>query len=128
MLSPTDSVPVKIQLNTEDYMQGHLYEASGLVKLRDKMLVLEYRTSGMDMVKSEVFIITIPLHEVRSVEYKNRFFNVKMVIGVNSLAVLEDMPGGEGDALTLRVPWKERERASDFAAYLRAELSEMKLS
>lgn len=127
MLAPSDSVPVKIQLNDEDYMQENLYEASGLLKYRDQALVLEYRTSGMDLVKSDVSVATVPLREVRSVTLKKGFFRTKIVIGVNSLSVLDDMPGGEGDALTLRVPWKERERAAALVAFLRAEISEMKL-
>lgn len=127
MLSPTDSVPVKIALNAEDYIAG-LYEASGLLKYRDQALVLEYRTNGMERGKSDVCSITIPMREVRSVKLKKVLFSVRLIIGVNSLAVLDDMPGGEGDALTLKVPWKERERASDLAAFLRAELSEMKLN
>jgi hypothetical protein len=127
MLSPSDSLPVKIVLNTEDYMQEDLYEASGLLKYRDQVLVLEYRTSGMDLVKSDVSVATIPLREVRSVDLKKGLFSMKIIISVNSLSVLEDMPGGEGDALALRVPWKERERAPGFVAFLRAELSEVKL-
>jgi hypothetical protein len=128
MLAPSDSIPVKIQLNDEDYMQEDLYEASGLLKYRDQTLVLEYRTSGIDLVKSDVSVATIPLCEVRSVDLKKGLFSTKIIIGVNSLSVLNDLPGGEGDALTLRVPWKERARASAFTAFLRAELSEMKLS
>lgn len=128
MLAPSDSIPVKIQLNDEDYMQGDLYEASGLLKYRDQALVLEYRTSGIDLVKSDVSVATIPLREVRSVDLKKGLFSTKIIIGVNSLSVLNDLPGGEGDALALRVPWKERARASAFIAFLRAELSEMKLS
>ncbi|HMB91541.1 MAG TPA: hypothetical protein VKP65_11885 [Rhodothermales bacterium] len=128
MLAPSDSVPVKIQLNDEDYMQEDLYEASGLLKYRDQALVLEYRTSGIDLVKSDVSVATIPLHEVRSVDLKKRLFSTQIIIGVNSLSVLDDMPGGEGHALTLKVPWKERKHASSFVAFLRAELSEMKLS
>lgn len=126
MLSPSDSLPVKIELSPKDYVQAAFYEASGLIKYRDKALVLEYQTSGMDMVKSEVYVFAIPLRDVRSVDYKKVLFSVKVAISVNSLSLLEEMPGGKGDTLKLRVPWKARGQAEDFVSFIRAELSEMK--
>ncbi len=131
MLSPHDSLPVSLEPTPADLMQG-IFQVRGLLKYRDKALVLEYKPVTMGdfglaakSKKSEIETRSILLRDVRNLALKN--LGTRLIVEANNLSAFQDLPGSNGDRLALRIGWKDRKAAQVFVSFLRAELTEIKL-
>ncbi len=131
MLSPHDSLPVSLEPTPADLMQG-IFQVRGLLKYRDKALVLEYKPVTMGdfglaakSKKSEIETRSILLRDVRNLALKN--LGTRLIVEANNLSVFQDLAGSNGDRLALRIGWKDRKAAQVFVSFLRAELTEIKL-
>ncbi len=107
-----------------------LQKASGLLKLEEEQLILEFQVKDalLEILKSEVKEIAIPLRDLQSVEYKKGWFSSKVILEAGSLRVFEDIPGADHGECELKIKRKEREDAEKLISKVRLVMSEIKLN
>lgn len=103
--------------------------ASGLIKLDGEELVVEYQTKDafLEIFKSDVEMVRIPLRELQSVEFKKGWFSSKIIVEARSIWALNDLPGADQGECTLKIKKKDRKDAENLISKIRILMSEMKL-
>lgn len=99
-------------------------DVSGIVRLEDYELVLEFRTNTLGFFKSKVQELRLPLSEVALAELQYRLLYSYLKLQLRSLRYLNDFPGLKGASLRLKVKGiKSRNAVRAFVSelnYLRA--------
>ena len=123
----TRTLPFHVKPTTADYMRG-IYRIEGLVRYEAGTLHLEYRCMQAGSFEfSEVETRQLPLRDLREIQPTINVFVVRLTLLAGSLRLFEDLPGTTNDRLVLHFPRRERRAADAFAAFLRAERSEILL-
>ncbi len=103
--------------------------AGGLIKLEDEQLVVEYQTKDafLEVIKSDVKEVRIPLRELQSVEFKKGWFSSKILLEGRSMWVLNDLPGADQGECALKIKRKDKKDAENLVSKIRIVMSELKL-
>ena len=111
LLNP--SVPV-----TLEHSWGGLASNSGLLRLESNTLVLEFETKDevLQMLKSGVKRVAVPLTEVEACRWMPGWFGGKIELSVHSMTSLEGIAGASRGSVMLRVSRKDRDKAFGFVA------------
>lgn len=105
-----------------------LKEASGLMKLQEQGIALEFEVATLGLFKSGVQDIYIPFADLKSIEYKKGWISDKIILEGISMRVFENIPGTEIATCILKVKRKNRDDAQSLISSARVRLSEYKLS
>lgn len=102
-------------------------EVSGLAKVSDFGLILEFEGIHLGKPKSSVKEVQIPIAEIDSVGLKASWLKTEMIVKTRSLKTLNDVPGSGQAGVTLRVARKEKEAARRAFSVLRLKITEMEI-
>lgn len=103
-------------------------EASGLLKLWEKGVEMEFEVATLGVFKSGVQIVRISYADLRAIEYKKGWIKDKVILEGVSMRVFAEVPGTEIATCTLKVKRKNRDDAQNLVSSARLHLSEYKLS
>jgi hypothetical protein len=103
-------------------------EASGLMKLWERGLELEFEVATLGLFKSGVQTARLAYDDLNKIEYKKGWIKDKIVLEGISMRVFEDVPGTEIATCKLNVKKKNREEAQSLVSTARMQLSEHKLN
>jgi hypothetical protein len=113
-----NTVPVTLSEIYQGFASG-----SGLVRDEGEALCLEFQVkdSVVGLLKSEIKQVRIPRADLASVAIRSHFFGLttKLIIGVNRLESVQDVPGMEQGRIILHVARKDRAAAEQLVAGLR---------
>jgi len=108
---------------------GGLAEISGLVRLKDETLIIEYQVQDelFGMLQSDVKNVKLPLGMIDSVEVEKRWFRHRFQIYLNQLPNTEKPLTIEGNCLSFLIKKADKERALSLRSRLMMQVSEQKL-
>lgn len=114
------SVPVTM----EDSWAG-LASNSGLLRFEGDVLVLEFETKVgvLEVLKSGVKRVAVPLTEVEACRWNRGWFGGKIGLSVRSMSSLNGIAGASQGSVLLRVSRKDRSKAFGFVANLELALA-----
>ena len=106
----TKSVPFKV-----DQFEGFA-TSRGIVFLFEDAIVVQYETKDavIGIVKSGLKEIEIPLDAVEEVTFNAGLFRNKLTIVVNDMDYCVDIPGGDGNRISLPIKKKYADNAEEF--------------
>jgi hypothetical protein len=102
-----------------------LSEATGLARLTESGLTLEYQVRLLGLIRFGIREITVPFGEIAAVHLKKNLLQTRIVLQTRSLRTLGTMPGSRTGQLVLRVARRDRETAALLVSALRLHLSEL---
>ncbi len=102
-----------------------LSEATGLARLAESGLTLEYQVRLLGLIRFGIREITVPFGEIAAVHLKKNLLQTRIVLQTRSLRTLGTMPGSRTGQLVLRVARRDRETAALLVSALRLHLSEL---
>lgn len=110
-------------------LNGGLMMLDGILRIEKGILHFEFQKKDavLDVYKSELMSIEIPLSEISMMEYKKGFFISKLIIYSKKASAFKDLPGSSLTERVLRVKKKHREIAASISSNVNLELSERKL-
>ena len=108
---------------------GGLAEISGLVRLKDETLIIEYQVQDelFGMLQSNVKNVKLPFTMIDSIEVEKRWFRHRFKIFLNQLPHTEKPLTIEGNCLTFLIKKADKERALSLRSRLMMQISEQKL-
>ena len=118
LLNP--SVPV-----TLEYSWGGFASNSGLLRLDGNALVLEFETKDgvLEVLKSGVQRVAVPLTEVDACRWKPGWFGGKIELSVRSMSLLNGIAGAAQGSVMFGVSRKNRDKACGFVANVELALA-----
>lgn len=118
LLNP--SVPV-----TMESSWGGLANNSGLLRLEGDALVLEFETKDgvLEVLKSGVKRVAVPLTEVEACRWNRGWFGGKIELSVRSMNTLGGIAGAAQGRVTLDVARRDRDRAFGLVANVEMALA-----
>jgi len=114
------SVPVTLQ-----HSWGGFANNSGLLRFEGGTLVLEFETKDgvLEVLKSGVKRVTLPLTEVDACRWKPGWFGGKIELSVRSMSALEGIAGASQGRVMLGVSRKDRDKALGLVANVELALA-----
>ncbi len=114
------SVPVTLQ-----HSWGGFANNSGLLRFEGGTLVLEFETKDgvLEVLKSGVKRVALPLTEVDACRWKPGWFGGKIELSVRSLSALDGIAGASQGREKLGVSRKDRDRALGLVANVELALA-----
>ena len=118
LLNP--SVPV-----TMENSWAGLASNSGLLRLEGDALVLEFETKDevLQVLKSDVKRVAVPLKEVETCRWERGWFGGKIELSVRSMNSLNGIAGFAQGCVTLGVSRKDRDKAFGLVANVELALA-----
>jgi hypothetical protein len=104
-------------------------ECNGILKILQNHLLIEYEIKDgiVNLVKSGIKQIKIPLDNVINIEYKKNIFLSKIILSLKTLKGLSDFPLKENN-LILIIPRKYSELAKVYCSTVNLKIAENKLN
>jgi hypothetical protein len=109
-MTEIQSVPFTIDPELSDIRKGWI-TISGVLRMEQGGIVLEYRTSVATLERSEISQRSISLDDLTRVDYRRGIFGAKLILQAKSLAVFDGMPGSSEDRLVLGITRRDRPEA-----------------
>lgn len=108
---------------------GGFGHASGLVRVEESGLVIEYRVidSLFQVMKSPVKTLYVPFADLALVELRKNAFSTRLHIRANTMAVLQDFPGEDNGCVDLELKRQDRPQASRFLAAVQIMASDYEM-
>jgi hypothetical protein len=125
MVESTAQVPFRIT----DIDLG-FQEAEGLIRYETNRVVIEYRIKdalGISF-RSDVQELTIGIEQISSLEIKDWWVTMRLVLSVKSMRLIEDLPNSHSGEVTMKIARKHRKLLQDFVSNTRLALSEYRLN
>ena len=118
LLNP--SVPVTLESSW-----AGLASNSGLLRLESNTLVLEFETKDdvLQVLKSGVKRVAVPLTEVETCRWKPGWFGGTIELSVRSLSLLNGIAGAAQGSVVLGISRKDRAKACGFVANVELALA-----
>jgi hypothetical protein len=112
----------------EDIYQG-LARGEGLLTLQDEGVMLEFQVKDtlVGMMKSKLKQVVLPYPEILSVEVKSNIFRTIMILSVNRLSLLADLPNADRGEVKLKLRRKDKDMAFQIESRIQYLMSEMQL-
>ncbi|MET1254085.1 hypothetical protein [Aliikangiella maris] len=114
-------LPVKL----EDSLEG-LAESVGLLSQTPHSLKIQFQTKDaiLGLIKSGVKVIEIPMKNVLEISIKKSIFSHKIIISVDDLNYVSQLPYTGNHEISLSVSRKNIDQAIDFVRSIRLDMSE----
>jgi len=115
---------------TIDDLYGGFVVMSGLLRLENDKLVLEFQTKDNlvgGFFKSEPKEVHIPLRRLAEATFKKNWFAASLRLRAYSLMDLKGVPNAEDGAVKFKIKRNNRNDAANFASMLNLRLSEIRL-
>lgn len=118
----------RIPFALEDIYQG-LARGEGLLTLQDEGVMLEFQVKDtlVGMMKSKLKQVVLPYPEILSVEVKSNIFRTIMIISVNRLSLLAELPNADRGEVKLKLRRKDKDLAFQIESRIQYLMSEMQL-
>lgn len=119
-----DSIPVKFPEIYEGFA-----DADGVLRISSDALTLEYQVKDnlIGVVKSDVKAAVIPFERIDEVDFRSNFIRTSLNVRVDSLQVVEDVPGAKQGKINLKIPRRYRREAAEMAHEASIRVSQSKL-
>ena len=119
-----DSIPVKFPEIYEGFA-----EAEGVLRISSDALTVEYQVKDnlIGIMKSDVQTAAIPFDRIDEVDFKSNFIRTSLNIRVDSMQVVEDVPGAKQGKVSLKIPRRYRKEAAVIAHEASIRSSQSKL-
>ncbi len=110
-------------------LYGGFAKAYGLIKIEQKMLVIEIETQDTitGMIKSGVKRYEFPIESINFLKLKNSLFSGKLIIGFLNMALLEQFPHRKADRIELLISRKNLDSALSLTSHLNYLITEYRL-
>ncbi len=103
---------------------GEAGEVSGICRLDDAELVLEWRRTSLIERHARSGTVRLPIEEIEGVQFRSAWFRRELILKPRSLAPIRDVPGAhDSGSLNLQVARRDRETAKELAASLGLSIS-----
>lgn len=115
---------------TIENVYGGFVKVNGILRVEQDILILEFQMKDNllgGVLKGKPKVVTIPLTNVESVEFKKNWFFANMYINVYRLEDISELPNNDNGAVKLKIRRKARERAKQIESRLGLRISELKL-
>ncbi len=125
MVESTVQVPFRIT----DINLG-FQEAEGLIRYESNRVVIEYRIKdalGMS-IKSDVKELNIGIGELTSIEIKDWWITMRLILSVKSMRLIDELPNSHSGEVTMKIARKHRKALRDFVSSTRLAISEYRLN
>jgi hypothetical protein len=105
---------------------GGFAEVHGLMHLESNSLILEFQIqdSILNVLRSEVREVHIPLEAIESISYKQGWLRSKFIIKTYKVRTLKDVPSSDKGEVILRIKRQDRKKAARLASDLKLKLLE----
>lgn len=119
-----DSIPVKFPEIYEGFA-----DAEGVLRISSEALTLEYQVKDnlIGVVKSGVSTAVIPFDHIDEVDFRSNFLWTRLNIRVDSLQIVEDVPGAKQGTVKLKIPRRYKKEAAEIAHEASIRSSQSKL-
>lgn len=119
-----DSIPIKFPEIYEGFA-----EAEGVLRISSDALTLEYQVKDnlIGIMKSGVLTAAIPFERIDEVDFRSNFIRTRLNIRVDSMQVVEDVPGAKQGKVSLKIPRRYRKEAAVIAHEASIRSSQSKL-
>lgn len=113
----------------DDELNAGFMKMEGILRLENDTLCFEFHKKDgvMEIVKTDLKTVEIPLADIDLVEYKKKLFGARLIFHAKRASVFEHLPGNELTTRTLKVKRKYRDIAANIASNINLILSERKL-
>jgi hypothetical protein len=123
MKIPSNPVPVSVEVSASEVLQG-IGEIQGTLEAGEERIEFAYRTKSLLDNLSAVHRLSIPIDDLRDVEYIKSAIGAKLVFRPRRLEIMEQMPGDNAREMVFKVKRADRTAADRLAAYLKYRLYE----
>ncbi|MCG8373076.1 MAG: hypothetical protein MI700_06065 [Balneolales bacterium] len=113
----------------DDELNSGFMKLEGILRLEGDHINIEFqrKDSIMEVIKSGVKSLNIPLTDLEMIEYKKKLGGGRVILYAKRAVTFEDFPGGELTTRTLKISRKHRDIAASLASNVNLILSEKKL-
>lgn len=117
----TFSIPIKLSDSFEGFA-----ESKGLLLLKNGKVIIQFQTKDaiLGMVKSDLKTVEIPLENLIEISYKKSIFGNKLILLVDNLSFVEQLPSSDSNEIVLSIARKDIETAIDLVRALKLDQSE----
>ena len=107
-----DSIPVRFP----EIYQG-LADAEGMLRISPDDLTLEYQVKDnlLGVMKSGVTTAVIPFDHIDEVDFRSNFLRTSLNIRVDSMQIVDDVPGAKQGIVNLKIPRRYKREAAEIA-------------
>jgi len=120
------TLPISIDPDVAELMNG-IIAVRGLLRYDGSRVEIEYQTSRDSIRYAPAKTIGFHLTDVQQIEYRKGFFNNRLIFHATSVTLFQDMPGAEGEKLSIHIPRKHRVLAGQLAWDLQTTVEDRKL-
>ena len=119
-----DSIPVRFP----EIYQG-LADAEGMLRISPDALTVEYQVKDnlLGVVKSGVSTAVIPFDHIDEVDLRSNFIRTNINIRVDSMQIVDDVPGAKQGIVRLKIPRRYKKEAAVIAHEASIRSSQSKL-
>ena len=119
-----DSIPVRFP----EIYQG-LADAEGMLRISPDDLTLEYQVKDnlLGVMKSGVTTAVIPFDHIDEVDFRSNFLRTSLNIRVDSMQIVDDVPGAKQGIVRLKIPRRYKKEAAVIAHEASIRSSQSKL-
>lgn len=119
-----DSIPVRFP----EIYQG-LADAEGMLRISPDDLTLEYQVKDnlLGVMKSGVTTAVIPFDHIDEVDFRSNFLRTSLNIRVDSMQIVDDVPGAKQGIVSLKIPRRYKKEAALIAHEASIRSSQSKL-
>ena len=119
-----DSIPVKFPEIYEGFA-----DAEGVLRISSDALTLEYQVKDnlIGVMKSGVSTAVIPFDHIDEVDFRSNFLRTSLNIRVDSIQIVEDVPGAKQGTVRLKIPRRYKREAAEIAHEASIRSSQSKL-
>jgi len=107
------------------HLYGGLAEIQGILRGGKEVLILDFemKESVLDLLSLKTNVVTIPLAEIAGLELRKGWFSRWIVIAVNRLEALRQVPGSKAGEIRLKIGRKHTATAEEFVSRVQMALT-----
>ena len=120
------TLPISIGVDVADLTKG-IIDIRGLLRYDGSQVEIEYQTSVDSINYSPTQTVRFDLSEIQRIEHRKGFFNHRLIFHGTTFDFFQQMPGADGDRLTVYIERKYRSLANQLAWELQTNVEDRKL-
>ncbi|NRB74804.1 MAG: hypothetical protein HRU46_10645 [Verrucomicrobiales bacterium] len=119
---------ITVPVNLGETMQG-LARSEGMLELHNDALVLQIQSTDtvLEVIKSPVKSIRIPLESIEKATFKKGWFGARMELRLTDLKLLSKIPSAREGIVTLKVARRHRVDAEELYALCNHKITDLRL-
>lgn len=96
-------------------LDSGLSQISGVLREGPNELIIEYQSSLLGLIRSEIKVVRLPYQDIEDVSSSSNIFQTKIRIQLKTLRNIGDFPAPKQGELVLSIKGKNRQQARSFA-------------